>query len=333
MLQGTAPGTLWGVLPSGLRVDGHSFFVRFLWQAVLFGQSPMVYEPNREGHPKAGTLRLLEPFAVKRNRAGRWVILAEREEDRIEVDHDGYFYLGNGVQLRLVVLTGPSDGAGPDGVLVRHWRTFRLAANVRDYIAGAFDGAGIPSGFLTVKTPNFSQDKADELKKKWNEAHGGQRRGIAVLNAMVDYSPVSVSPVDTDAAAMSTVSLRDIAHAFGLDPSWLGAQIGGSSLTYRNVAEVRRDLVDAVLAPWSERLMSVLQSCMPITHRVRVDWSDYVSPSWQEMLPLVVSGVQAGVMTHVEARRKLGFDPGVGPDPNFDSWLAEREGNAGNPII
>ena len=96
-------------------------------------------------------------------------------------------------------------------------------------MAGAFT-AGVPAGYLKTSTPNITQDQADALKARWMSQHGG-RRSIAVLNATTEFHPLTWSPVDTEAADFSRLTLSQIALMFGLPAGMLGGPTG-DSLTY-----------------------------------------------------------------------------------------------------
>src|SRR4029077_8157043 len=78
--------------------------------------------------------------------------------------------------------------------------------------------------------------QADELKAKWMAAHGGDRRGIAGLNATTEVPPISYSPVDAEAVAIKRMGIGDVAMAFGLPPEVLGVSLSNSS-TYVNVSD------------------------------------------------------------------------------------------------
>ena len=120
------------------------------------------------------------------------------------------------------------DGRGT-GVLTRFAAELGVVTSLRSYMAGAFN-AGVPAGYLKTSTPNFTQDQADALKSRWMSQHGG-RRSIAVLNATTEFHPLTWSPVDTEAADFSRLTLSQIALMFDLPPGMLGGPTG-DSLTY-----------------------------------------------------------------------------------------------------
>jgi HK97 family phage portal protein len=312
---GNLPGVLAATVPAGLRIDGHAFFETWLTHAVWWGRGAFIYVENTEGQPTPGSLRLLNPFMIDTDETGHWVI-DPNGADPIRTNFDGRFIVGGSI-FRLVVLRGmsPNDGSAAEGVLVRHFDTFKLAAAVSEYVAGTFTGGGVPAGLLKVSTPGFKQTDADDLKSSWMKAHGAGRRSVAVLNATVEFQPIAISPVDSNVEGIAHLSRADIAHAFGLSSVWLDE--GASGLTYQNNTDRRRDLVDISLSGWSERVMATLTAVLPFGTRVAINWPTFTQPSIETLLPPLVQGVQAGIMTAHEARMYLGIASMDGPDPAF----------------
>lgn len=312
MLIGSAPGPIGPLSPAGQRLDGHSFFATWLTHAVWWGRGAFVFIEGSDGTPVPGSLRLINPYMIDTDDAGHWVI-DPKGQTPIRTTFDGQFIVGGKV-WRLVVLRGlgPNDDRTPEGVLTRHFDTFRLGAAVSEYVASTFK-SGVPAGFLKVSTPNFKQTQSDELRDAWLRAHGQGRRSIAVLNATVDFQPISISPVDANVEGVLHGNRADVAHAFGLSAIWLDE--GASGLTYQNNSDRRRDLVDISLAGWSERVMAVLTAIQPYGSRVEVNWTSFTTPNIEAHMNALVQGVQTGILTAREAREFLGLARPAGPDP------------------
>jgi HK97 family phage portal protein len=323
MLIGRAPGPIGPLVPSGQRMDGQSFYATFLSHAILWGLGAFVCVESADGTPLPGTLRILNPYLLATDDTGHWVIDPQGDTP-IRTNYDGRFIVGGRV-WKLVVLRGlpPQDGRWPEGVLTRHFQTFRLGANVTKYVSDTMLRSGVPSGFLKVSTPAFKDADAKKLKDDWMAAHGGSRRSVAVLNATVDYSPLSMSMVDSNVEGLTHIYRGDVAHAFGLSSVWLDE--GASGLTYSNVSDRRRDLVDVSLGNWAESLTQVLSSLMPYGQKVNLNWSTFVSPSLESQVQYLVQAVQTGLLTENEARQFMGVIPWTGRDPNFETWLAEKK--------
>jgi len=141
-----------------------------------------------------------------------WRILLGDGSEWVDTDRDGRYTLG-GRGFRLVCLWEPNgDGTGVFG---RHAADLGLAVQVRSYASGTFR-SGVPAGFLKVSAPGLTQEQADKLKSAWMNAHGVDRRSIAVLNATTEFQAVNISPVDAQLSQTDDMVLRMVAHAFNL---------------------------------------------------------------------------------------------------------------------
>lgn len=319
MLLGRSTGDVWPELPAAHRLPAQAFWATWLTHALWWGRGVMVFRPNADGEPVPGSCRLLNPFMVGSDWAGRWVIDPEGETPLV-TDEDGGFTIG-GVGYRMLVLRGlpPNNGTTPEGVLQRHFGLLRLGAHIHAYSDGTFK-SGVPSGYLKVSAPNMTQDDANRLKDRWMAAHSGDRRSVAVLNAVTDYTPISLNPVDADTDKLKQALLVDVAHAFGLSASFLDS--GSASNTYANLTDKNRELVDLTLSAWGQQMTETLSAVLPLGTTLRVDWTNFTRPDMPTQLPVVMSAWQAGFMSLDEARRRAGLpkaDPG-------EQWAAESPG-------
>jgi hypothetical protein len=298
MMLSTAPGTLEALAPAANRLSGHGFWSTVLTHSLWWGRGVIAMRTNAAGQPIAGTLTVLNPWLVSRTTDGRWQV-----GDEIS-DLDGYLLL-DGQVWRIAAMPGlpPHDQQQPSGVLSRLAGVLSVGADIHTYLGQVF-GDGVPSGYLKVSTPNTPAATLERIRAEWMAKHGG-RRGIAVLNASVDFSPVRASPVDADATALRHGVDEDIAHGFGLSSAWLDT--GGGSLTYANLVDRRRDLVDHTLSDWGSGLMSLLSSLLPDGTTQTIRWDTYSGPSATEAMTIASQGLRDGLITLPEARELLGL--------------------------
>lgn len=299
------------VMPAGRRLTAQPFWATVLTHAVWFGWGPFAFIENTDGQPVPGSLRVLNPYMVGVTDSGRFELLGDGDQV-VSTDHDGRFDAG-GVTWRIMAVRGmpPNNTHTPEGVLTRHFDVLRLGATIHTYSSNTF-ASGVPSGYLKVTSPNMTQPEADALKSSWMKAHGGDRRAVAVLNAVTDYVPVSISPVDADTHQLKAGMLADVALAFSLDPIWVGQ--GASGLNYSNSSERRADLVDLTVSARAQDLMETITAVLPLGTVCRVNWPSFTAPDVTVQGPVIVSLVQAGVVSVVEGRRMLGLpDPEVIP--------------------
>jgi HK97 family phage portal protein len=319
MLLGKAPGNVAALEPGAARLPGFGFWATWLTHALWWGKGAFVCIEAADGTPLPGSLRIVNPYLVDIDRdSGEWVIDGGGAGKIIT--SGGRFIAGEKF-WRLVVLRGltPHDGIAPEGVLTRHFATLRIGAAVTSYVAGTFR-SGVPAGYLKVTQPGLDQQTADALKSAWMRSHGRGRRSIAVLNATTEFHPISISPVDAAASELVRANRVDVAHAFNLSGVWLDE--GTSGLTYQNANDRRADLVDISLSGWGDSVAGVLSALLPYGSSVEIDWQQFTQGNLIDLVPALVAAVNAGLITPLEARQRLGLAPRVGPDP---TWKPARE--------
>lgn len=263
------------VIPAALRATRAAFWGTLLRSAIMRGNGYLLFEEDTAGMPVAGTLRVLNPDFVG---TVEWPYVHRRigrpdAGETIDLDYDGRAVIGDR-PYRVVELLNPLDM--PDdyglarGVLEMHAAEHGIALQQVEYGSGMYR-SGVPAGYLKVGNPNFTKPQADELKAKWLEYHGGDRRSIAVLNSVTDFVPLSVSPVDMELVDSRRMSLVDIANMFGVPVYMLGGTDGGSN-TYSNAESRNQDFVRYSLFPWANALDDLLTSLTPLGQQIEVDF-------------------------------------------------------------
>ena len=296
-------------IPRPKRLGGHDFWRSLLTHALWFGHGAMMYVEDAFGQPLAGTLRVVHPAMWAYTSDGRFVLDPDGN-DPFESDFDGVFTVGP-VRWHMRVLHGyapQDDSVGPEGALSRAGLVIQGGERLNSYLASVLR-TGVPSGVLKVSTPNYDQPQAEALKQRWMESHGGVKRSVAVLNSGVDFQPLQLDLVKADVVNAKAMNLVDIAHAFNLSASWLDASIGaGSSITYANISERRRDLLDHTLGEWGRSLEDFVTGILPWGLSLKIDWSGYLNTDPTRDLEFVEQGLDKGYLTKHEARDRLGLD-------------------------
>lgn len=296
-------------LPRPLRVGPVHFWETLLTHALWWGIGALLYVEDAAGQPLAGTLRVVNPTRWGWTNDGRFVLDPDGE-DPLESDYEGGWDIGP-VRWTMKLLHGfsPVDGDTAQGALVRSGLVLYAGERLNSYL-GSVLGTGVPSGVLKVSTPNFGEDDAALLKQRWMAAHGGVKKSVAVLNAGVDFQGLQLSLVDSDLVRAKGAWLVDLAHAFTLSAAWLDTSTGtGSNLTYANLGERRRDLLDHSLAVPARHLEDLISAVLPYGTAMRVDWSGYLNTDPNEALRFVEQGLANGYLSEAEARDRLGLRP------------------------
>ena len=138
---------------------------------------------------------------------------------------------------------GLLDGV-PDGIAA--------AQAVQDYGANYFASGGVPPGVLKIHRPEVTQEQADSAKATWQAKRSASPNSPAVLNEMTDFTPLAFRPVDSQMIEMRQMTLTEVALMWGLPPTKLGANTGGS--TYRNAEMEEVQARNDAIMPWAALL-------------------------------------------------------------------------------
>jgi HK97 family phage portal protein len=94
-----------------------------------------------------------------------------------------------------------------------------------------------------------------EIRDMWHGTHAGapNMHKVAVLSGDVAFTPIAFSADDSQFLQQRELSAREVARIFRV-PAWAIDAPTGDSLTYANVAEQSRALVDYSLRPWLVRI-------------------------------------------------------------------------------
>lgn len=299
-LDGRAGGS---PAPAARRLSVSNFWSSWVRSALLRGMGYLIFEVGGEGQPVAGTLRLLHPDMVG---TVDEPYLHRRIGDPgagVETDRDGLFMVGGRV-YRLVELRNPLspvDESGlAQGVLEMHAAEYGVARQQVEYGSGMYR-SGVPAGYLKVSTPNFNKEQAEKLKARWLEAHGGDRKSIAVLNATTDFQPISLSPVDMALIESRKMTLVDIANMFSIPVYHLN---GGYSdgLTYSNAESRSSDLVTYAFLPWAAAIESVITSLLPQGQFLEIVFSGLLRADTKTRYEAYSAALRDGWMTVNEVR-------------------------------
>lgn len=300
--------------PAVSRIPRGNFWTDWIRSAAWWGEGALLAAEDETGAPVAGSMRLLNPrlLTTERDETGAlvWVVGAESGSGRAVFDREGRIQLGT-LTYRLIVLRDPHSPVDAEGrsrgVFERSPDAFRLGRQIESYASGTFR-SGIPAGYLKSTQPHMSQETADQLKAKWLENHGGDRRSIAVLNATTEFVPLNLSPVDAALGEVKRLSIADVAFAFGIDPYTLGAGLGNSA-TYSNVRDNWSNHRDFGLAPWIAAVEDTLSALLPGTQAVKVNLDGFANPTPAERYAAYGIALDHEILTRDEVRRMEGLPP------------------------
>jgi HK97 family phage portal protein len=121
---------------------------------------------------------------------------------------------------------------------------------LQSYAASYFNGGGMPNGIIKVHRPEVTQAQVDDLKSRWGVLYSGAP-SPAVLNELVDFTPVAYKPVDSQMIESRNFELLQVANMFGIPASKLGAAITNP---YKNAQSEEVQARNDGVAPWTTLL-------------------------------------------------------------------------------
>jgi HK97 family phage portal protein len=179
------------------------------------------------------------------------------------------------------------------------------------YAARFFGESAIPSGVLT-SDQDIKQERADQLKARWREAHAGHR-DIAVLGNGARFQAVTIPPEEAQFLESSRANVATIARYFGVQPELIGGESGGS-LTYANVEQRALDFLTFGLRPWLVRLEVALSALLSSTTTVKFNAAALVRTDLLTRYQAHESAIRAGWKLRSEVRELEDLPPIAGID-------------------
>jgi HK97 family phage portal protein len=180
------------------------------------------------------------------------------------------------------------------------------------------DNAARPCGALVLADVDgrvLSSDQFERLKRSLDEEYTGARNAgrPLVLEAGLDWKPMSFTPKDMDFMEAKHTAAREIALAFGVPPQLLG--IPGDN-TYSNYQEANRVFFRATVLPFANRIAAALSAWLSPAFgdvRLSVD-ADELDALAVDRAALWARISEAPFLTLNEKRAAVGYPPVEGGD-------------------
>lgn len=192
-------------------------------------------------------LALLDPQAVTVEQVGGRIVY------RFAAPQGGLQELGAADLIHVKAMG--SDGLRGLAPVRQAMRVLQLNQALIEYLASWLGNDSRPGGVLTVSDGlgDLQATKRDaEGEFGWQASPPGHGR-IAVVNGEVSYHPVDPPLKDSEMIAQRELSAREVARAMGI-PSWAIGAPTGDAMTYANVSQQNRFLLDHSLRPWLVRI-------------------------------------------------------------------------------
>lgn len=183
-----------------------------------------------------------------------------------------------------------------------------------------FQNGARPAGILTAPQ-SISNEKAAELKKRWDETYGSTGKGgTAVLGNDLKYEALVMKSVDAQMVEQLKLTAEQVCTAFHVPPFKIGV---GQMPTFQNGEVQNQIYYDSCLQSLIEEYELCMDEGLGIGEGVKVDGRELgieldLDGLWrmdgERMMKTLGEGIQKSAMRINEARRRLGLPPVEGGD-------------------
>lgn len=205
----------------------------------------------------------------------------------------------------VIVFTGYRNGVLTDG-----WETITNAIALED-AARRYADAPLPQVALKNEGADLPPSEVEALLTAWEDARNN--RSTAYLNSVMSAETFGWSAAELQLTDARNTMAVQIARLMNLDPMWIGASVPGSSLSYANRVDMRKDLIDLTLtdymAPIEQRLSMRDVTPTLTSNHVRFNTNEFLRSNLEARTQVVATLYPLGLLSDDEARDFLRDTP------------------------
>lgn len=173
----------------------------------------------------------------------------------------------------------------------------------RDY----FRNGSVPAGILKTDQRIDDPEKADVIKARFKR--DSARREPVVLGSGLEYQTISVPPEESQFLSTIRATATQIAVIYHLDPTLLGGERSGTSLTYANVEQRSLDILKIALMPYIRRIEAALFKQLPGQQFIKFNMDAFIRPDTKTRYDAHAVAIQSGWMSKDEVRELEDLSP------------------------
>lgn len=192
-----------------------------------------------------------------------------------------------------------------------------------EYSSRFYANGAAPMGVLehpgVIKNP-------EKLRESWNEAFGGSRNAgkVAILEEGLRFTPISISPADSQLLETRKFSVEEICRIFRVPPHLVQDL---SRSTFNNIENQGISFVQYSIVPWTVRWEQALTRSLlnPAERRkyvIRFNIDGLMRGACKDRYDAYAVGINNGFLCPNDVRRLEGFDL-IPDDQNGDTFLIQ----------
>ena len=178
--------------------------------------------------------------------------------------------------------------------------------------ADQFGTGGPPVDGVVTVPGKLTKPEADLHREQWQESAGG--RGPAFLSGGMGFQTTNMSNVDLQFLESRNYGVLDIARLFNIPPTFLAAELQGSSITYSNQEQAYVNLMRQAYQPVADKLETAFEQWIPATQVLRTDFRALLRGDIRTRFDTYEIGTRIGILTPNEIRKAENLEPLAGGD-------------------
>jgi HK97 family phage portal protein len=208
----------------------------------------------------------------------------------------------------LSAVTQAARVLGLSDSLVQHAMAFFEAATTR------------PAGVLRLGSPEMPFTDVGRERTLEGLKNESTPHGLLVVTGDMQYENVAHRMDDSEFVAQRRLATQEVARAFRIPPSMIGAGSGGDSLTYSTVEQQSLDFVRYSLTPWLRRIELAISNDRDLAFAkqyVKFETGALLRPDSAGRSAFYTAALDpvTGWLTRDEVRRLEDLPPEQGPPP------------------
>lgn len=179
-------------------------------------------------------------------------------------------------------------------------------AAIQQFTLGYFQDAPHPPSTLTSDQP-VSAAQSETLLARIQKKLG--TREPLILGSGLKFTPLSVSPEESQFLATQKYGAAEICRFFGVPPQKIAGAEVGSSMTYASVESSGLDLLVYTIQWWLTNLESSFAALLPGNKHVRFDTSVLLRTDLETFFKATAIGIASHQLTPDESRAMRDMPP------------------------
>lgn len=278
---------------------------------------------------------------IERDNVGRPINLVYLTKDDVSIEYNStarsLYYKIRGIKGRVEpinmihLIKNSKDGVKGIGVLDYAIDSANLSKYTEKAAQNYFSSGCHLAGVLSTTAARLTKEQRESIRQAWNEAHGSLGTGMAILEAGMNYQPITGNSKDSQLLETRLFNLQDIARFFNINPVLLGDL---SHSSYSTIEASLLEFVTHTLFPYITLIENEFtrKLILPSESNLFVDLDDnfILRSDKSSQANYLATLKNAGILTTNECRHQLGYNPVDGGDELIIPYTSVESNKVGS---